>query len=745
MIDKGDIMNSKKYYKKLDVIRLIACIAVLLYHLGLLKGGYLAVCTFFVLSGYLSCISAFKKEKFSWKEYYLNRLTKIYLPLLIVAFLTIAVVSIIPKVVWFNLKPEATSVLLGYNNFWQLSANLDYFARHVDSPFMHLWYISILLQFDLVFPILYSLFRKTGDKLHKVIPCICTILLSVASIIYFYNMSLSGNIMGTYYNTFTRVYSLLLGVFFGFVHSYYKVLIPKFFKNKILENLVFYLYLLILICSFIFIDSTSKYFALAMILATFISMRIIEYAKIDDGKLNIVNKVIKSLSSVSYEIYLVQYPLIFLSQYVSLDNNLKILLIVVFTLVISYIVHFSLNFKNKKYRIMRYSILGILIIISVYGAYQYFIAEDHTKEMNELKEQLAKNEENLKNNQEEYANKLKQEEDAWMETLKDLEAGESKIKETVSKLPIVGIGDSVMLGAVENLSNQFPNGYFDAKVSRSIWKASGILNDLSNRGLLGGPIVINLGANGDCPKSCKVEIMKKCGDRRVFWLNTTNDENVNKNISDFAANYSNLYVIDWKTISSGHNEYFYSDGIHLTPVGREAYTKVIYDAIYQTYLDEYNEKKQEVINKHEDNLKNKVSFYGNDMLLNVFDYLQTDFKEAKYIIDKNFKYKSISEQIKKNIDDNAITHKIVLVLDASSGLDAYEYQKLIKLCKEYKLYIVCTNNYIDTLTKYNYKNVVLINFYAEIKKHNDYLMADGIHLTDKGNKMLSQYLSENVK
>ena len=53
-----------KYYKRLDFIRVFSCLAVLLYHIGILKGGYLAVCTFFVLSGYLSVISSFKKEKF---------------------------------------------------------------------------------------------------------------------------------------------------------------------------------------------------------------------------------------------------------------------------------------------------------------------------------------------------------------------------------------------------------------------------------------------------------------------------------------------------------------------------------------------------------------------------------------------------------------------------------------------------------------------------------------------------------
>ena len=44
-------MNNEKinYYRKLDVIRIICAIAILFYHLGYMSGGYLAVCTFFVL------------------------------------------------------------------------------------------------------------------------------------------------------------------------------------------------------------------------------------------------------------------------------------------------------------------------------------------------------------------------------------------------------------------------------------------------------------------------------------------------------------------------------------------------------------------------------------------------------------------------------------------------------------------------------------------------------------------------
>ena len=62
----------------------------MLYHLNILKGGYLAVCTFFVLSGYLSCISLAKKDNSSLKDYYINKFKHLYLPMMYVIFLSIA-------------------------------------------------------------------------------------------------------------------------------------------------------------------------------------------------------------------------------------------------------------------------------------------------------------------------------------------------------------------------------------------------------------------------------------------------------------------------------------------------------------------------------------------------------------------------------------------------------------------------------------------------------------------------------
>ncbi len=738
----------KKYYKYLDLIRVLACLAVLLYHFNVLKGGYLAVCIFFTLSGYLSCISLFKREKFSFRFYFL-RLLKLYIPLLITVFLTITIISFFPNITWVNLKPETTSVLFGYNNFWQLNANLDYFARHVNSPFIHLWYVSILLQFDLVIPFIYILFRKIGDKIHKLIPCFIIILLAIISYSYFYKMSFTSNIMFMYYNTLTRIFSLLLGFALGFIHSYYASLVVKPLQRNPINKIIFYSYLIIIAILCILVDSTSIYMPLSMLLITLITCRLIDYGTITDKEnLSIWDKIVKFLSSISYEVYLLQYPVIFLFQYIDINAYWKVPIMIVSILLLSLIIHFAINFrKNGKIKVLRVMLTIFISIISLYGAYQYFIAKDYSSDMKQLENQLLENEKLIKQKQEEYALKAKQEEDDWLKQLSDLEMGEEKLKEVVSNLNVVGIGDSIMLGAVDSLYNKFPNGYFNADISRTAWVANDILQNLKNRNILGNPIIINLGANGDCTLSCKMEIMNTIGTRQVFWLNVTNDYevHVNDNLISFANKYSNVHIIDWDSISKGHNEYFVYDGIHLTETGVKAYTDAIYDAIYQVYLEEYQKNKEEIIQNHDEIEKKKISFYGNDVLLNAFDYLQNNFNESKFIIRSDFTYDSLKMELEETIQNKSLTNRIVLAFDGSINFSKMQYQDLIKLCNGHEIYILAMDRQAyDNLLSLNDNSVTVINFYQELLANDNYLMADKVHLTNDGNIALSKILIDRL-
>ena len=676
--------NKKEYYKNLNIIRVIACIAVLFYHLGILKGGYLAVCTFFVLSGYLSCVTSFKKENFSYKEYYISRLKKIYIPLVMVTLISVAIVSFFSSINWLSLKIETTSVLLGYNNFWQINANLDYFARHVDSPFMHLWYISILLQFDLVFPFIYKGLKKLGDKVDKLAPCAFTFILAVIGTAYFYKCTLGSNLMNAYYNTFARVYSILFGLCLGFIHSYYKPLVPEYIRKKPLRKIIFGAYLVISIVLFCLIDSNSKLFTFSMIIITLISCRLIDYAVLDKKELNILDKILKVISDLSYEIYLVQYPVIFLFQYININHYLKTPLIIIIVLIISYVLHMVLN-KRDNMKIVRRIILVVIIGLSVFGGYKYITTKSHEKEMKQLEAELAENEKIMLEKQKEYQILEKKEEEDWAKQLEELE----------------------------------------------------------NKKKLGNPVVIHLGTNGDCKNNCKEKIMDLLNDKTVFWINTTNYTYVNDNLNELGKKYDNLHIIDWYSLSKGHSDWFYGDGIHLPPTGRKEYTNIIYNAIVDVYKDTFKDKKEQLIKEHQEELKKKMVFYGNDILFYDFETLQSNFKDSKFVINKDFSYKDLKESVEKSIKENTLANKIVLAFDNSIVISIKEYQELIELCKNSKLYIVSSGKPLNSLESYS--NVTVINFYTQIQKNKDYLMADGIHLTEKGNTALNKILESSLK
>ena len=736
-------MKEKKYFKNIDFVRFFASIMILLYHFDILKGGYLAVCTFFVLSGYFSCISLFNKEKVSLKEYYSNKILRLYLPLIVVVFISISCTSLFNKT-WLNLKPESTSIILGYNNYWQLSSSMDYFSRHIKSPFIHLWYIAILLQFDLIFPYIFMLLKKVGDKFNKIIPCIFIFILTVGSTIYFYISGINNNLMITYYSTFTRIFSLLFGVLMGFIYHYYGNLIPRKIKDSIFNKIIFYIYIVILLELFIFIDSSSKLFLVSMILVTLISTRIIDYGTLNtSNNLSVFDKVIKSLSSISYEIYLIQYPIIYLLQTLNINIYLKYSIIIFLIVLISYLLHFCFDKNNNnKYKVIKCLDALIILGLTLYGIYIYYISKDYTKEMNELKEQLNNNQELISNSKETYLlNKRKEDED-WNKVLEELDNNENNLESIVTNLSIVGIGDSVLLGAVPNLYSTFPNGYFDGKVSRTAWDVNDILIELKNNDMLGNPIIFNLGTNGDCSYQCKVNILNTCGDRNIFWINTVNYTDVNERLVNLSKEYSNLHIIDWYSISKGHSEYFAYDGIHLTSIGRKIYTKSIYDSIYNLYLEKYQKEKENIINKHNDDINKKISFYGNDLLTNAFDSIKNDFTDSSFTTFDSISFKELKKNIENDIKNKSINHNIVFLFDNSFKLTTKEYNEIIKLCNSYNIYIVSLNSNINSSNIIN-DNVKAIDFYKEIK-NNNYLMPDNIHLNSNGNKALNNILKEII-
>ena len=712
----------------IDLLRLLSCMAVLAYHFGILKGSYLAVCAFFVISGYLSTQSFLKKSRTSLSSFYLKRYARLYLPLLVCVCLMMAFIRIFEQFDWVNLRPETTSVLLGYNNYWQISVNSDYFVRKMASPFTHLWYIAILLQFYLFFPFVCIILKKTSQKLSRLLPEFILILLTAASFYLFIYKLQNKDLTGAYYDSLARCFSLFIGMTIAFFHKAYR---PLTFKNQSLDKVIFIMYFLIQLFMFIFVGSDSKFFGWAMLVESIIAARLISYGSVLKFK---NNPYVRYLCDLSYEIYLFHYPLIYIMDKLKVIAIIKISAVIVLTLVLSFMVHGGLNVLNRK-KFLNIVLCILLCISSIYGFYGFLNSKDNTQEMADLQEKLAENQKLIEKKNKENMEVCKQRQKEWYEIVEELENEEDVVAALLKQLPVTGIGDSILIDIADVLYDYFPNGYFDGKISRDLYNGNLILEELKEEGKLADIIILCLSTNGDWLPRQNEKLIEITKGKEVFWVDAVNadEPHFNERFAEFAKDHPNIHIVEWEKAAEGHSEYFYYDGIHVMGEGVDVLSDLIYQKVYDFYLEKYRNIDEEKKEKIEEQMKDTAAFYGGDALVSVYPYLEDEVVNASYnvVSDKSF------DEICKDISEKeTLEEKIIFLFDKKQELTDENYLKLIELCKGKEIYICDLNRRI------NINGAKVIDFNTQLKKHKNYLLADRIHLSEDGAKALSEMIKE---
>src|SRR5918911_614755 len=150
---------------------------------------------------------------------------------------------------------------------------------------------------------------------------------------------------------------------------------------------------------------------------------------------------------------------------------------------------------------------------------------------------------------------------------------------------VSAIGDSVMLGAVEALQQKIPNlGLLNAQGSRQPSAAIDILGQWRTAGYLGDTVVIAIGNNGPFTSEQFDEMMRVlAGTPKVLIVTLTVPPGVENPVAasnntvliDGARRYPNTVLVDWRTASANHPEYFSGDGTHLSLQGAQAYAELI--------------------------------------------------------------------------------------------------------------------------------------------------------------------------
>lgn len=306
-----DRKKTRRVISGFNGLRTLALLGVLLYHTfpAVVRGGFFGVVIFFVVSGFLTAYSTVTRPSFRIGSYYARRFVRIYPALLVVLFSTIGVLTLKDPSRLSNTQAEVTSVLLGYNNYWQISANADYFANLANqSPFTHLWYIAILIQFELVWPILYAVTRR-----QRVTEAVLLVLTVVSALIMPVCTLLGVNITAVYYATHTRVFALLAGALLGILQAKGRLRNPLKKINPFLPVLLF---VILTIVMYAMVSGTDRWIYLIGINAYTILVCLIVWllssGTTSTGRL-LDNTVSNFFSKYSYEIYLWQYPVMFVT------------------------------------------------------------------------------------------------------------------------------------------------------------------------------------------------------------------------------------------------------------------------------------------------------------------------------------------------------------------------------------------------------------------------------------------------
>lgn len=175
----------------LDALKGIAIIAVILYHVGYVKFGYLGVDVFLVIAGYLSIhgmssVIAGNGGGNSYLSYIIKRLSRLW-PVLLVA----SVASIVWGYFWMlpddyeNLVETVVASDLFANNILQCITTRNYWdVVNEFKPLMHTWYLGVLFQFYLVMPLLLLLGKKCFPKAENIIERVVGIV-TVCSLLLF--------------------------------------------------------------------------------------------------------------------------------------------------------------------------------------------------------------------------------------------------------------------------------------------------------------------------------------------------------------------------------------------------------------------------------------------------------------------------------------------------------------------------------------------------------------------------------
>ncbi len=294
------------YRPDIDGLRAIAVLSVVIYHAfptGALKGGFIGVDIFFVISGFLISLillGDLNKNRFSFVVFYSRRILRIFpalLTVLIICFLA-GYLSLFPDEYKQIGKHAAGGA--GFIANLMLWSEVGYFDNASElKPLLHLWSLGVEEQFYIVWPPLMLVIWKSNLRFLKL-----ALIIGVTSFLFSVYCTYT-NPVQAFYSPLSRLWELLAGGVLAYlvVHNQYIV--------RSHHNLQSFTGITLIVVALFVIQKTSKFPGLLALLPVLGAFLLISAGP--NGWVNrkiLSNKILVSIGLISYPLYLWHWPLL---------------------------------------------------------------------------------------------------------------------------------------------------------------------------------------------------------------------------------------------------------------------------------------------------------------------------------------------------------------------------------------------------------------------------------------------------
>ena len=760
---KTKTQAKSRYISSLDGLRAICALGVIAYHMRLswCGGGLLGVTVLFVLSGYL--VTSGLMREFSQKRgtidlvsFWKRRVARLMPTCIVFVAVTGAVCALFDAALFTKMRPDIIPALLMIINWTKILSNESYFAAAGNpSPLTHFWSLAIEAQYYLIWPpILYMLMRKRTPRKMVRIGTFVAAMISAAlmAILYVPGMDPSR----PYYGTDTRAMSLLLGCWLAIVWPMGRMGRSKAGKLKgiawWLPTLVGPLCVVGIVAMMLFTEGYTAFsyyggFLLCSLLSVGAIAGLVPEGSVFEKVMSW--KPLAWLGSRSYAIYIWHFPILELMNPLNATTGVpvwKLLLELVIILGVSELSYRFIeeplrklgsapkpdpkaasgrNSRRSRQKVQKPTLLqrfGVAIpalaltlvgtAVTVYGLVTVkpvTVAGDHPEERRVMQASLKK-------------------------PLQD------------GVYDVVFIGDSVSLGANEQLNEAFPHGLIDTKGERQAAEAIELLEEYIDEGVVGDQVVISIGTNGVLSYEEMDSFASLVGKDRDLWfvnLRSPNAKDIDNNeiIDEYVERNDNMHLIDWNNATEGHEDWLIEDGIHLTWDGRDAFAKLVVDTMGYEVPDESN-------------TVYSVTIMGDTVSLDAADALAKAFPRGIVDTADGRKAAEITDAYKGYQDQGVVGTAVVLSIGNEGQLSANDVSNFVAAVdKDKNLWIVNVhggswqdpnNQMIENVASSN-SNIKIVDWHGAAEGHDDWFADDGIHLSKKGVAAYASLIKERVK